>query len=275
MREPFYICVGERIDNFPDPKATLAVCDPAALAEEQEAERASAELREAARSVDREVLRKAILMLPHNEQAAIQAHLAGEREKAVGQRLGLTQQGVSYRLRRAVERLTFIVTHGLVEFDAQDLLACIDMLGMPLTAIESQILVVFVETASYSEVARRLGLRARDVQRRVRRLLPVLATTRYGKLFAALAEQTNILRQVDSASWRACTSAQPAQCAAPAPAYDGPYDLRPITRDEAEAIRRELDRGRTPSAVAQEYELDPQYMDFAVFGAWGSVEEMR
>lgn len=252
MASPFLICVGHRIDHYCDP-AGHERCDPSVQEE-----------LEPTQEVDRDRFQAALTMLPPVEQLVVRERMAGATEKQIGLRLATSQQAISLRLHRALGRLRFIAEHDLVSLDREDL--DLALAGIPeLTDMDRRILVSLVETSSYSLTAMRLGLAARASLRRVQRALPFLDATPYGKLFRALTERTNVLREV-SPRLRLC-SQDTVRCE---PSYDGPAELRPLSQGEIEAIRAKVSGGQLPSLVAEEYELDPQYMDFAVFGAWGA-----
>jgi hypothetical protein len=136
--------------------------------------------------------------LPPKEADMIEMYfLHHKREVDIGEIFGITQAGVSYRLRKATERIRWLASvPPIAEADVRTVLP-----GWGFSKSDVELLALMWETTNATEVARRMGIRQAQSRHRflalvtrLRKLANLDATMKpYAEYFEAVKSSSNIL----------------------------------------------------------------------------------
>lgn len=139
--------------------------------------------------------------LPPREADFIELYFFHKRKQTdIAQIFGVSQPTVCYRLQRATLRVKFLLSLPDVTIaELQEVLA-----GFLQDPLDVEIMMLMFETTCQSEVAKRLDVSQGLVRHRFIRSIEKMQTaglTKYVTIFQAVAENLNILREVQRPSW--------------------------------------------------------------------------
>jgi DNA-directed RNA polymerase specialized sigma24 family protein len=147
-------------------------------------------------------IREVLELLPAREADFVDLYYFRQlRQTDIAAIFGVSQPTVCYRLARAADRIKFLLH--LPDICRKKLTA--DLSGFLSDPLDVQVMVLMWETTCQSEVAKRLGVSQGLVRHRFLRSLERMRSNRkfskYISLFKYIAENLNILREVQRPSW--------------------------------------------------------------------------
>lgn len=159
-----------------------------------------------------DVLMPLLERLPEREADLIYLYYVRKKRQAdIAEIFNVTQAAISYRLDRGLQRIKFLLSIPQITEDEirKDLGVLCTRGKQTFKTIDVDILVGMWETTCQSEVASKLGLTQGRVRHRFFKAVKVLEEAakmdsrfkRYHKVFAAISNQFNILREVKLPQW--------------------------------------------------------------------------
>lgn len=147
-------------------------------------------------------VRKILPMLPPREADFVELYYFKKlKQTDIAEIFRVSQPTVCYRLQRAANRIRFLLS--LPDLDVGEL--CEAMTGFLSDPLDIQIMLLMYQTTCQSEVAKRLGVSQGLVRHRfirtITRMEEVDEMMKYAKMFQSIAENLNILREVQRPAW--------------------------------------------------------------------------
>lgn len=263
-----------RIEMVPDPSAEEAFerCDEDGRRDYADT-RAAADLRRQLREMceerEREQLLECCRRLPMTEQTVLQLTLDGVTQREIACRLGIAQPSVCERVKRAIERMRFMLDgcpKVYYEDDLERELARINALGEE----HVNALVAFARCHGVEQSARLLRIPTRTFRDRLSAGIRILAkhAPEWAARFQEARQSPKLLREVSRPWIPTAETLVKATAAATEKAYDGPNELRPVKPADVEYMRAAAKRGVSLDTIATACELDAAYVRFLVMGEW-------
>lgn len=155
---------------------------------------------EALRNLDR--IREIMRELPAREADFVELYFFNHKTQTdIAEIFKVSQPTVCYRLQRATARIRFVLS--LPDVAEGEMLSALE--GFLGDAEDVQIMLRMYETTCQSAVAKAMGITQGKVRHRfmrsTKRMLEHPQMEKFAKIFRAIAENLNILREVDRPAW--------------------------------------------------------------------------
>lgn len=141
-------------------------------------------------------------LLPEIEADFVECYyIRHMKQTSIAEIFGVSQPTVCYRLQRAADRIRFLLE--LPDLADNELQIVLE--GFLSDELDVKIMLLMYETTCQSEVAKRLGVSQGLVRHRFMKTIRLLSNAegmeKYHRMFQAIADNLNILREVQRPTW--------------------------------------------------------------------------